>query len=130
MFRLIVIMMLFFMNSSIMEAGKMINPLAELCVKLKDEGYPQNLTRYDNVYSPASNDYFQFTGDMDALPIDWIKCPSLVNMQNKLIDQNYKLEHQALGNGKELWRLNAEGIIFEDENVWAVVARYWLFKHV
>lgn len=109
-----------------------MNSLSQIAVDLKQKGYPQDIRVGDMTFSAQGNQYVEFRGDIKILPPNWVKVPSLVNIQNQLRDCNYTLAHTSVsdGNGgiKELWQLTSGGVMFQDENVWVVMSKYWEFE--
>lgn len=106
-----------------------MNPLSQIAIDLKQMGYPQDLRIGDMTFSAQGNQYIEFRGDMNILGPNWVKVPSLVNIQNQLKDFNYKLTHSSSPDGiKESWQVEDSAWVMQDENVWVVMAKYWEFK--
>lgn len=109
-----------------------MNPLSQIAMDLKQKGYPQDIRVGDMTFSVQGNQYVEFRGDIKILPPNWVKVPSLVNIQNQLRDCGYALQHSSVPDGndgiKELWRLTSVSVTFEDENIWVVMAKYWDFE--
>src|SRR5665213_1710444 len=106
-----------------------MNPLAQIAVDLKQKGYPQDIRVGDMTFSVLGNQYVEFRGQMDVLGPNWVKVPSLVNIQNQLRDCEYTLNHSSSydGNGgiKETWVIaDVTGASWTDENVWVVMSKY------
>ena len=111
-----------------------MNPLSQISVDLKQKGYPQDIRVGDMTFAEKGNQYVEFRGDIGILGPNWVKVPSLVNIQNQLRDCNYTLIHSSSisssGDVQENWSLSEgnSGITLTDENIWVVMAKYWEFK--
>lgn len=107
-----------------------MNPLAEIAVKLRDKGYPQQLIIGDNVYLTKANDYVRFNGQ--EISDEYVKVPKLENLVSNLSNFNYTLKHEYQGNEngepKEIWTISDGDILISNSNAWATLAKFWLYK--
>lgn len=104
--------------------------LQEISLQLKSKGYPQDICTGDMVYSAKGNQYVEFRGNFDILPPEWVKVPTLNNIVNLLRQYSYDLSHIYLGYDnseiKENWILEYKDKVYQDSNIWVVVALFWM----
>ena len=105
-----------------------MNPMTELTLKLKDHGYNQSLVISDNIYLQNTGEYVRYNGG--EIPGDYVKVPSLANLVSNVMDLNFSLEHEYLGEDKERWtlRVKNEPLLFQEETLYTVLANLWLYK--
>lgn len=109
-----------------------MNPYAQVATDLKQKGYRQDLVPGDMTYSPNGDQYVKFTGNVSLLPPNWVKVPQTVEIMNELIDCQYDLLHSSTTDGhggwKEAWNLKDSSQLWQADNIWLVMANYWISK--
>lgn len=112
--------------------GFCMNPMAQIAINLKQKGYRQDLVPGDMTYSPNGDQYVKFSGNVSALPPNWVKVPQTVEIMNEVIDCQYIITHSSAPDGfggfKETWVLASDGQMFTADNIWVVISNYWISK--
>lgn len=112
--------------------GFCMNQFAQIATSLKQKGYRQDLVPGDMTYSPNGDQYVKYTGDLSILPPNWVKIPQTVEIMNEVIDCQYNLTHSSVtdnhGGWKETWDLIDNGQTWQSDNIWLIIANYWLAK--
>lgn len=125
----IMILVTFFLLT-IVPKGFAMNPLAEIAINLKAKGYPQGLIIGDNIYLTKVDDYIRFEGK--EITDEWVKVPKIENLITNLGDINYTLKHEyqgkSNGENKEMYTISDGDIVMQNENIWAAMAKFWIYK--
>jgi hypothetical protein len=99
----------------------------EIMVRLKESGFPQKLTKGDYIYLIDKKDYVKFDGG--DIPDNYLRLPQLSTLVGALENEDYSLNHQVLGIGKETWEIIHKNIIIKGEFIWEVLAEFWINKY-
>jgi len=103
-----------------------MHPYSQMAVDLKKAGYPQDLTKFDNVYLPISDQYVRYLGE--DIPEEWVLVPSPVSVMGKLMDENYTIKHVPAGDGKEKWFIEQGFVTIESDSLGIALYKFWIYK--